>query len=263
MEFRFLAQGGLSVVWIKYVLKSFILPPGLFFSLVLIALLLRIRRKRWQGNLLLILSFLGLFFLSTPYVSYYLISPLEEKVFPLGKKIDAQAIVVLGGGQRRNAQEFEGRDTVQALVLYRLAFCAFLYKKTELPVLVSGGKVLDDRESEAKVMERTLLEIFSIPTKWKEENSQTTSENATYSAEILKQAGIQKILLVTDAWHMRRALLAFSKTGIEVTPAPMNFQSPPSEYRILNWLPNADSLNVSSRALHEWIGYIWYRIVIP
>lgn len=251
------------VVWIKFVLKSFLLPPGIFFSLVIFALILWICKKKWQSGILLALSFLGLYFLSTPRVAYFLMSPLEEKVVPFPKEFDAQAIVILGGGQRRAAPEYNGEDTAHSATLMRLAYGAYLYKKTELPILVSGGKVLDDNESEAKVMENTLQEIFSVPTKWKEELSQNTSENASYSSEILKSAGIKKILLVTEAWHMRRAMLAFSSTRLEVIPAPTNFLSPLRDDRVLVWLPNADSLSMSSRAMHEWIGYIWYRIVTP
>ena len=41
------------------------------------------------------------------------------------------------------------------------------------------------------------------------------------TASILQEAGIQRVYLVTHAWHMRRALLAFHRFGITATPAPV------------------------------------------
>ncbi len=227
------------------------------------ALILKILKKKWQGNLLIVLSFLFLYLLSTPQIAYYLTSPLEEKVHPLLNTGGAQAIVILGGGQRNDAPEYGGQSAVRSPTLMRLGYGAYLYRKTNLPILVTGGKLLDDKSAEAKVMERALKETFGISARWVEELSQNTLENAQLSSEILKSYRLSTVILVTEAWHMRRAMLAFSSTGLKVLPAPTNFQDLASRSDFLNWLPHAESLSVSSRALHEWIGYIWYRIVIP
>ncbi len=250
------------MVWIKTVLKSFFLPPGLFFCLILFAFFLQFRKKL-IASVLALVAVVGLFLLSTPRVAYFLSRPLEEKILPLANWQGAQAIVILGGGQRKACPEFEGQDSVDPSTLSRLAYGAMLHKKTGLPILVSGGLVLDDRISEAHLMAHALRDLFSAPAKWLEERSQNTSENAEYSSQILKKVGVTHILLVTEAWHMRRAVLSFSPTQLSVIPAPTNFVNPLSQSALLNWLPRAEALAKSSQALHEWLGYIWYRIAIP
>ena len=228
----------------------------------MIGMLLKLRRKL-LGTLVVYFSFLLLYFLMTPQCVVLLSRPLEDKLGALPEKIDAQAIVILGGGQRRHAPELGGRDTVSSHSLLRLTYGAVLYRRTALPILVSGGRVGEDTVSEASVMAESLREAFAISPKWLEERSQNTKDNALYSAEILKAAGIKKLVLVTEAIHMKRALLAFSKTGLEVLAAPTNYLSSRNEDSVLSWIPDSLSLKQSTQAIHEWVGYVWYRISIP
>lgn len=252
------------LILIKYILKSLFLPPGLFLLLIMIAGILRLKRKRALSYLIALCSILGLYFVSTPRGAYFFTAPLEENIKPLAnEKLEAEAIVILGAGQKTFAPEYEAKSTASTRTLVRLAYGAVLFRRTALPILLSGGAGLDDEDSEAKVMARALRDIFSVPSKWMEEKSRNTRENASLSGEMLKNAGIRRILLVTEAWHMRRALLSFKSTGLDVVPAPTNFISRPREGAILTWLPNAEAMAISSRSLHEWIGYIWYRVVIP
>jgi uncharacterized SAM-binding protein YcdF (DUF218 family) len=93
-----------------------------------------------------------------------------------------------------------------------------------------------------------------------ERGSVDTWENAHLSAPILKQFGIRSIYLVTNAWHMRRALLAFADTGIIVTAAPTHFD-PGSLFRLDDFLaPDTPGWETSYLALHEWIGCLWYSV---
>src|SRR5258707_817729 len=58
---------------------------------------------------------------------------------------------------------------------------------------------------------------------WVEDRAANTAENATYSAAILKNAGVSSVVLVTDAYHMPRALALFRATGLATIPAPTEF----------------------------------------
>ena len=88
--------------------------------------------------------------------------------------------------------------------------------------------------------------------------STNTMENAAYSAQVLQEAGIRKIYLVTHAWHMPRAVLAFEKAGLEVIPAPTAFVSR-SDGQLQDFLPSASALQLTYYAIHEWLGILWYQ----
>ena len=93
-----------------------------------------------------------------------------------------------------------------------------------------------------------------------EGDSRSTAENASFSAKILRSHGVQKIALVTDAFHMRRAEMCFRKQGFDVVPAPSSFQSAPNIPCYAWLLPNSDAMNRNDRSFHEWIGIVAYKL---
>ena len=58
---------------------------------------------------------------------------------------------------------------------------------------------------------------------WLQTESRNTYEDAVYSARLLKDKGVRRILLVTSAWHMPRSLGLFQAQGLEVVPLPVDF----------------------------------------
>lgn len=169
--------------------------------------------------------------------------------------------MVLGGGRDRNAPEY-GKDTVSEGALVRLRYAARLHKRTDLPLLVTGGIVIEGEGTEAELMREVMEESFRIPVTWVEGESHNTWENALFSGNILKREGISRVLLVTHAWHQPRALVAFVQQGLEPIAAPTAFSSnpQPEPIRFADWLPDAGSLNSTAKALHEYIGLNWYRV---
>jgi len=94
-----------------------------------------------------------------------------------------------------------------------------------------------------------------------ESGSRTTRENAINTLPMLQARGINRILLVTSAQHMPRALATFRKLGIDAIAAPTDFEaSRPTGYWLLRWMPSAAALERSSRALKEYIGIWVYRM---
>ena len=128
-------------------------------------------------------------------------------------------------------------------------------------VLVSGGRPLRAENSEAAVMAGILKNEFGIAVRWREEQSQDTAGNAHYSAEVLRQAGITRVVLVTQAFHMPRARLLFEAAGLQVVPAPAHFVSKTGGgFAASDLLPGASALHHSYYALHEWLGIAWARL---
>jgi hypothetical protein len=111
----------------------------------------------------------------------------------------------------------------------------------------------DYKESEAEVTARAALTDYGVTLRWLEGQSRDTSENARFLAPMLKRDGVQHILLVTDAWHMPRSVVAFERAGLTVTAAPIGYLlSTQNDW--LEWLPSASGLSASQQVLREWLG---------
>jgi uncharacterized SAM-binding protein YcdF (DUF218 family) len=169
------------------------------------------------------------------------------------------AIVILSAGRRRYAPEFgmSAKGTVDALSLERIRYGAYLARQTKLPVLVSGGLYPTPL---ATLMAEALASDYGIQVRWTEMHSKNTAENAAFSSAILKQSGVRHVILVTHAWHMKRAVAAFTANGMIVTPAPTAFYIPMPE---LSWsaiVPALATLRMSGYAIHELVGGIWYKV---
>jgi uncharacterized SAM-binding protein YcdF (DUF218 family) len=242
---------------IRNVVAAFLMPPG---CLLLVAFWgwWILRRHPRAGNSLIAFSFLGLYALSTPYIGDELLKAIE---IPVGNPLDdrsGQAIVVLGGGKYYAAPEYGG-DTVNAYTLMRLRYGARLYRALDKPVLVTGGSPEGSAATEAWAMKTVLAQEFGVPVAWVEERSRTTLENARLSYIMLSVEDVHTVYLVTHAWHMPRAKLAFEHAGFSVIPAPTKYAT---RFRLtaLDFLPQADALFDSSRFFREFIGIAWYRL---
>lgn len=240
--------------------SALLLPPAVFVAPALAGLMLR----RWWprfGLFLCVFSLLALIVFSTVAGARLLVAPLEAQVPVLtaADKKDAQAIVVLGGGRHKEAAEYAHLDSPGTATLARLRYAAYLQRQTGLPILVTGGAPDGGDESEAAVMARVLRQEFQVPVKWLEEASINSAQNASLSASILRDAGINHILLVTDALHMVRSQRVFLQQGLQATAAPTTFHShtanEPQDY-----IPGARGFSLSHYAIHEWVGLLWYRL---
>jgi uncharacterized SAM-binding protein YcdF (DUF218 family) len=110
-------------------------------------------------------------------------------------------------------------------------------------------------------MKRVLEEEFGVPVQWTEKASRNTLENARLSYRMLAPSNVRTIYLVTDAWHMPRARLAFEQSGFTVIPAGTGY-STRARLTLLDFLPKASALLDSSRFFHEIIGIGWYHLRI-
>ena len=250
-----------SIMELRYLLKGLLLPPAIQIIVLLLALCLgkRMPRLAKAGFLLAVLS---LWVLATPAVSNLLMRSLEldHPLLPSQlETVEADAIVILGGRQNERSPEF-GEPVSVGAQLSRLRYGAFLHRKTDIPILLSGGSVLGNEErSLAETMASELEYSFNVNAKWLESRSRTTAENAQYSYSILGQLNKTSIILVTNSLHMMRARLSFERVGFKVLPAPTGFIDR-NQLKINSFLPSSQNLNLSSEVIHEWLGYWAYRM---
>ena len=244
--------------FVTNLVSAFLLPPLNLLLAALVGLLIARPYPR-LGRALLTGSFALLWLCSTPYFAESALCLLEGQIKSVDVRTQlADAIVVLGGGTYFHAPEY-GTDTVGENTLVRLRYAAKLQRETGKPLLATGGKLLGNDLSEARQMQAVLEQEFRVPVRWAEDASGNTLENARYSYQVLQQAGIKRIYLVTHAWHMPRSIMAFQSAGFDVVPAPTAFTT---RYQtgLLSFIPHAEALRGSRIFMHEIIGLLWYRL---
>jgi uncharacterized SAM-binding protein YcdF (DUF218 family) len=242
------------------VVRMLVLPPLSLFLLYGVGWILRFWWLR-LGRIVCGGALALLFVLCTNAGAWLLSQPLENLEPPLESANGAQAIVVLSAGRLENSPEYGGLDIPDYIGLARARYAAKLQRETGLPLLVSGGYGKTGKRdiSLASSMARVLQEDFATPVQWIEDKSGNTAQNAAFSAAILRQAGVRRILLVTDAMHMRRSRVAFAREGLEVIGAPTLFFSR-ERLEALDFLPGSEGLRRSRYAAHEWLGMAWYGL---
>jgi uncharacterized SAM-binding protein YcdF (DUF218 family) len=216
------------------------------------------RRKRF--GLAVATAAIGLIYLAAmPVTAGLLIRSAEAIAFDeptLQSDKPPGAIVVLSADVRRS--DIPGvPDTVGQMTLERLAEAARQWRHLGLPILVSGGGPRG--ASVAALMSKVLQEDFRVPVQWREERSQNTFENASYSAEILRGAGIHAALVIAHPWDIARALWSFRAVGYPVVPSPIPEGESPS-LSVAAFLPQVPALLESYYAMHELIGLAWYHV---
>ncbi|MHB8232044.1 MAG: YdcF family protein [bacterium] len=80
---------------------------------------------------------------------------------------------------------------------------------------------------------------------------------------LYKNRKFNKIILVTSAYHMARAVFLFRRTGmaagLKIIPYPVDFKGN-NHYNFYSFLPNLGNLVISAEAVHEYLGYVWARV---
>lgn len=242
---------------------SILLPPSGFILLLAMGLFFWLVRLRKTAAFSIFLATLLMYFASTPFVAHKLLDPLQYQYDVLEDvPEDTQAIVVLSGGRIPIAREYGNIDIVSAPTLERLRYASRLAKVHQLPIVVVGGSVNDERQSEAALMKKALETDFGVQTLLLEEKSKTTFENAMFAKKVLKDKSLSKFLLVTHAYHMPRAMWCFEDVGLSPIAAPTVFYKRNSSVsEIYQYIPNAGALKQSRNALHEYIGMFWYKYI--
>lgn len=242
---------------VRALAKALVLPPAGPLLVLLAGLLLAGRAPR-AGRAIAWLGAISLLLLCLPIVAWWLTRPFDRAPFDVPHAAGAQAVVILGGGTQRNAPEYGG-DTLGRLTLERVRYGAQVAKRTQLPVLVTGGTTLGATSSEAALMERALAHEYGVPVRWVEDRSRNTHENARYSAQLLNGEGIDRIVLVAHAIDMPRATAEFAAAGVATVPAATGLPSR-SGLAAMDFVPSVAALQLSHDALYELLANLVLRM---
>lgn len=234
-----------------------LVPPAILILISAAAVWLALWWPR-RGIRIAIVATSLLYLAALPVVGTRMVEAIEIKMSDKPDFSATQAIVVLGGGVHRGDGD-KVPDTLGIGSLERLDFAAHAYRRLNLRVAVTGGRPVGARSAEAPLMKGILEEDFGVPVSWVEDRSRTTYENALYTKKLLQQENITTVVVVTHAWHMRRALWSFERVGLHAIPwpAPLTYEE---TNRPEDYLPSIGALQESYRALHEAIGLAYYRL---
>ncbi len=252
--------GGLSVL-LRIIVTGLLLPPVVFLLPLLAGMLMLSGRLR---RLALGVGLSGLLLTSIPLVPSLLFLALEHgiafKMAPKGDPSAPGAIVILGGTFSNGRNEGDLSPGVQpgALTVQRVRAGVALQRLTGLPMLVTGGGA-SEATAIGTLMSSMMQSDFHAPPRWVERKAADTWENALFGAQMLRQDGINSVYLVTSAWHMRRALIAFGHAGLTVWPAPDSLQNIPGS-SLTDYIPSPNAWLDSYYAFHEILGCIYYAL---
>lgn len=238
---------------LKNVARTLVLPPAGPLIVACLGLILAWVGRRGLGLVMCTVGLASLWALAMPVVSAQLMriaTPYET--LDLRQPLTARAVVILAGGVRRYAPEYN-QDAPNEITWQRLAYGARLARETRLPLLVTGGR------GEANAMREFLVADFNVTPRWVEDAARDTQQNALFSVRLLKAEQIREIVLVTSDWHMRRAVTEFELQGMKVVPAPVTDYSPP-DGMLSRWFPGAGALQDSRIVLYELLGNLVARL---
>ena len=222
-------------------------------------------KRRRIGGALILSALAWLWICSMPVTSNTLQAALERQYVyqPVAEVPNADLIVVLGGGAFGHDSSWPYPNLSGNVDRYWHG--ARLYRAGRAgKVLLSGSR--DPRRgagpSEAQLGAAFMTELgVPVDDQILDNASRTTQEHVKHVAGLLQANNMDTFLLVTSAIHMRRAEAVFRAGGLEPIPVATDFKTR-SDPRLTLWhfIPNVHSLSGSTAAVHEYLGYWYYRI---
>jgi uncharacterized SAM-binding protein YcdF (DUF218 family) len=244
---------------LKKVLTPFLLPPGIFIISLIFAGAWFLHKKNWRVGMATLVLGCSAWVLSIAPVSDAMIRGLESE-YGIPKNPEGDVIILLGMGVDNNAPDLSGQGAPSDAYLTRIVTAVRLQKRLNIPIIVSGAGGSKYGVAEDHIVKRFLKDL-NVPAEKIiiEDQSRDTLENAVFVQEICAKMGFANPILVTSAYHMKRAILIFRKIGLEATPFPTGFKSYRDQpYNWKAFLP-AD-FRKASISISEYIGFIFYKI---
>ncbi len=244
---------------IRKLISALFLPVPITLLLCAIGLLLIFFSESiFWGRFLILLSFLVLLLASTSPVPNLMLQNLESQYTPL-KNIpqDIKYIVVLGGGSSGQT-DLPANNKLSAASMARLVEGIRLQQKIPGSKLVLSGGGLFGSPTDGETMNQVAAMLGVNKNNIELElTSKNTYEEAVNLKKLLNN---KPFILVTSAFHMRRAMALFKKQGMHPIPAPTHFRLRQHHYSVKSYLPNTLNILNTDIAIHEYLGLFWARL---
>ncbi len=257
--------GGGPLFYFLSKLLDLLLAPLSWALLLALAAALLLRRRPGLARWLLLAAGAELTVFSTPAVADALQRAAEgaaPRTFQAGQPYDVA--VVLGGiSEPRRVWMDDGEDLGGAAERLTRAF--ELVQAGQARVVLLSGGLADPGPGAASEAEElaVLLRRWGVPAERiaVETRSRNTHENAVESARLIAERGWRRVLLVTSARHMPRALGCFRREGLSPDALPVDYRggAPGAAGHFSDWWPRAVELEASTEVLRELFGRLVYR----
>ena len=238
-------------------------------GLVWLALMVLAALLWWKRQRVFAISAAGIaafiFLIGATHLPDVLLESLEHPY--IGVKLDAlpqaDAVVMLGGCLDPAPNEIAGLHPTKAAD--RIVAALELIRLGKAPVLICGGAGAmrnGEMQIEADLLKRALIERrVPVPEIISLGHCADTRDEAVRTRAILQQRGWRRVLLVTSANHLPRAVATFRGAGVEITAAPCNFQARPRRGLgpIRSAIPGYVGFEQMAAWTHEQIGWLEYR----
>jgi uncharacterized SAM-binding protein YcdF (DUF218 family) len=246
------------MLFFNKLLPLFVLPLGWVLGLLIYGI---VRRRRWP----VIAAASVLYVCSMPVVGDLLARGLESRypALPLSQVDKVDAIVPLGGifgppvapGYVANVGE-AGERLEAGIALWE-------HKKADWLVFTGGRMPWSSHAEVEGAMSKRAAVARGVPADkiLVTREVGNTADEATAVAQMMRERGWSRIILVTSAWHMPRAARLFRKAGVNFVPFPVDFRVDRSEsHTLLDFLPDGDGLHSTQAVLREWYGIAFYAL---
>ncbi|MCG8474052.1 MAG: YdcF family protein [Cytophagales bacterium] len=246
------------LIYFKKIITFFIYPFNHILILLFISLIFRKKRKKAAGLALLWIFIFGNGILYEQCFRWWRMPQPTLASLP-----HTETAVLLGGGGLAPAEDLESIIQHETNTRPRFNIALALYKAKKFDRLLITAGNLNFGGLEARELKRYFV-FMGIPAEAivLEEKARTTAENAIYSEKLMKEKGMDKdILLITDAFHMRRAQKIFENAGFRVTPYAGGYQRKNHTRQWFDYIfPSPHTLDQWDLLMKEFFGWLYFSI---
>ena len=247
------------------VIGFFIRPFNVIVILAVLSFV--IRGKIWRKRLRWVAVGVFVFF-SMPFIYDVFILMWEVPAVPIHEINGTYEVAVVLGGTADVEREPRDRLFFQHGGAERITHAVNLYKAGKVKkILFTGGnpRLFEDPKRDNRPIYDFYLMCGVAPEDIiMESASRNTHENALFVKRLLEQKGLEgRVILLTSAYHMRRAVACYRKVGLEVTGFSTDFYSPKPQdrWRFESFVPSPMIMDYWGRLIKEWVGYLAYRML--
>ena len=246
--------------FIQKLISIFLLSPVPFIIILFLIGISNIRDRKYRSGFLLFLISGIIYLFSCEFFADSIILKLEKKypIIPDEYIQKGDIYILLGGGILTDTI---GGNVPTKNVYSRILKTAQLYNKNPKEIYISGGKPLQNKESESSVYKKELI-LLGIPENniIIEEKSKTTKENSIFIKNIMKEKNMKSGIIITSAIHMPRSMEVFKDSELKFYPAPCDFIAHIEKQNFFAYVPQFKVLKDLYSAFWEYIDLIYYKI---